>query len=130
MAHVLIVDDDAEDRTLMRGILLDAGHELYFATNGQDAMKVYMRKPIDVVVTDLQMPLGDGLELITGLMGMYPDAAIIAVSGKRRDELDIARAVGARIALTKPIDRVALLDAIAEAQKTPPPEEDDAPREG
>ena len=129
MAHVLIVDDDAADRTLLRGILLDAGHELYFATNGQDAMRVYMRQSIDVVVTDLQMPLGDGLELITGLLGMYPDAAIIAISGKRKDELDVARAVGARVALPKPIDRAALLDAIEVARKAPAAEPGESPSE-
>lgn len=115
MAHVLIVDDDESDRLLMQGMLKDDGHELFFAANGEEAMKLYLRHPIDVVVTDIQMPRGDGIELITGLKGMDPDAAIIAVSGKVPQKLSIAQLEGAGAVLTKPFERDALRAAVARA---------------
>jgi len=119
MARVLIAEDDEADRLLLRTILEEAGHELYFAANGEEALKLYLRHPIEVVVTDIKMPRGDGIELIEAMKGLDPDASIVAISGQRPHKLQIAQLAGARITLTKPIDRVKLLEAVEEA--TPPP---------
>lgn len=70
MARVLIVDEDEQDRLLVRHILQSAGHELYFAKNGEEAMRLFMRKMPEVVVTDLKMPRGGGIELIDALFGL------------------------------------------------------------
>ena len=118
MARVLIVDDDEEVRLLERHILEGAGHELFFAKNGEEAMRLYMRLSPDVVITDLQMPRGDGLELIEALTGLYPDVRIIAASGKGAAILDTAKLMGARVALSKPISPRTLLDALKEALST------------
>lgn len=115
MAHVLIVDDVESDRLLMQGMLEDDGHELFFASNGEEAMKLYLRHPIDVVVTDIQMPRGDGIELITGLKGLDPDAAIVAVSGNAPQRLSVAQLEGARAVLTKPFEKDALRAAVTQA---------------
>ena len=89
--------------------------ELYLAASGEEALELYKRHPIDVVVTDIQMPRGDGLELITALKGLYPDAPIVAVSGKGLPKLQVAQLAGARSILTKPIDREKLIAAVEEA---------------
>jgi len=115
MAHVLIVDDDEADLQLMRTILEAEGHELQSAQNGEDALKLYLRHPIDVVVTDIQMPRGDGIELITALRGLDSDASIVAVSGKERHKLQVAQLAGARTILTKPVTRDALVEAVEKA---------------
>lgn len=122
MANVLIVDDDETDRVLMRTILAEAGHELLVAVNGQDAMKLYLRHPIEVVVTDIQMPLGDGIELIEGLRGIDPDASIVAVSGKEPHKLQVAKLAGARAILEKPLSKERLLQAVELACTPPEPE--------
>ena len=49
---------------------------------GAQALNVYMGRTIDVIVTDLNMPGIDGLELIVALQALFPDVAIIVVSGK------------------------------------------------
>jgi CheY-like chemotaxis protein len=115
MARVLIVDDDQDARMLQRRILEDVGHELFFAANGEEAMKLYFRKQIEVVVTDLQMPRGDGLELIDAIKGINPDAAIIAISGSAVDQLGTAQVLGAQTTMSKPVDPQELVDAVASA---------------
>ncbi len=70
---------------------------------------------IDVVVTDLHMPHVDGLELIVTLQALFPDAKIIAVSGKGQAMLAAAKRQGVRVALSKPVDPHELLRAIARA---------------
>lgn len=122
MAHVLIVDDDETDRMLMRSILAAAGHDLYFASNGEEALKLYLRHPIDVVVTDIQMPRGDGIELIGALRGLDPDASIVAVSGKDPKKLQMAQLEGARSILPKPVTKQSLTEAVDKACEPEPDE--------
>ena len=117
MARVLIVDDDESERLLQRTILKKSGHELFFAKNGEEAVKVCLRSGIEVVLTDLEMPDSDGFELIELISAFSPPIAIIAVSGKGPGTLARARAMGARASLSKPVDPSELLAAVADAQK-------------
>jgi CheY-like chemotaxis protein len=122
MANVLIVDDEEADRLLMRAMLAEAGHEFWFASNGEEAMRLFLRHDIDVVVTDIQMPNGDGLELISGLRGMDRDASIVAVSGQKPSRLQIAKLAGARSILHKPLRKEQLVEAVEAA--CGPPQDD------
>ena len=114
MACVLIVDDDESDLLLMKSFL-EGEHELHIARTGEEALKLYLRNPIDVVVTDIQMPRGDGIELISALRGLDPAAAIVAVSGQKPHKLGIAQMAGALVTLTKPLNPNTLLEAVAKA---------------
>ena len=62
MARILIVDDEESDLLLGRTILERAGHDTHVAVNGAEALRDYVRKGIEIVVTDLEMPEGHGLE--------------------------------------------------------------------
>jgi two-component system, chemotaxis family, chemotaxis protein CheY len=115
MAQVLIVDDDETDRLFQRSILEQAGHSLFFAKNGEEAVRLYLRNSIDVVVTDLHMPRGDGFEVITALLGLDPDACIIAVSGTGPEQLSMAKMLGAQAIMEKPVSPGELLEAVARA---------------
>ena len=115
MARVLIVDDDEMERLLERTILGDAGHELYFAKDGADAMRIFRTEDIDVVVTDLNMPRIDGLRLIRQMREMDDRIPIVVVSGVEPDQLDLANDLGAVEALFKPVDPQKLIDAVARA---------------
>ena len=117
MAFVLVAEDDDAVARLLRTFLERAGHEVRLASNGEEALKLYLRHPIDVVVTDIQMPRGDGLELIAALKGLYPDTSIVAISGQEPHHLQIAQLAGARTVLTKPIDRRGLIEAVEEASR-------------
>jgi len=115
MARVLIVDDDEMERLLERTILGDAGHELYFAKDGADAMRIFRTEDIDVVVTDLNMPRIDGLRLIRQMREMDDRIPIVVVSGVEPDQLALANDLGAVEALFKPVDPQKLIDAVAKA---------------
>ena len=114
MASILIVDDDEDDLLLLQSILKD-DYELHVATNGEDALKSYLHHEIDVVVTDIQMPRGDGIELITALKGLHPEVAIVAISGQKPHKLGIAQMAGADSILSKPLNPKMLRDAVAHA---------------
>jgi len=115
VARVLIVEDEQTDRLILAGIVEGMGHEVYFASDGEQAFKTYMRMSIDVVVTDLLMPHVDGLEFIDELKTLFPEAPVIAVSGKGPELLAEAKKKGACATLSKPVDPDKLRKAIAKA---------------
>jgi DNA-binding NtrC family response regulator len=119
MAHILIVDDDAQIREMLRQMLEDAGFEVTEAPDGKVAMKLYRESPSDLVLTDLIMPEQEGLETIQSLKAEFPDAKIIAMSGGGRlgpeSYLKMAGAFGALHTFTKPVRRDELLEKIREA---------------
>ncbi len=115
MARILVVDDDESSRLSLGAVLDRASHEVIFASSGEAAMKAFLRRDLDVVVTDLHMPYGDGLELIEALTGFDADMPIIAVSGKGPELLGTAKMMGARWTLSKPASPADLLAAVDEA---------------
>ncbi len=81
MASVLIVDDTAVDRRLAGGLLESAGDvEVQYAENGQQALDQINQSPPDLVVTDLQMPDLDGLQLVMKINESYPDLPVILMT--------------------------------------------------
>jgi CheY-like chemotaxis protein len=115
MARVLIVEDEPTDRVILAKLLEQAGHEVYFASEGEEAYKTYLKNSIEIIITDLKMPRVNGLVFIKAVRALFPEAVIIAVSGEGPDLLDAALRAGARVALSKPIHPQKLLKAIAEA---------------
>ena len=112
VARVLVVEDEQADRLILARIVEGGGHEVFFASDGEQAFKTYMRKSIDIVVTDLLMPNVDGLEFIVELKTLFPDAPVIAVFGKGKKLLAKAKKKGACSALSKPVNPKRLLKAI------------------
>lgn len=119
MARILIVDDDEADRVLVRAILQKGDHEIFFAEDGDEALRILGARQIQIVITDLQMPRVHGLELISVIRDFEPRPAIIAISGTGSPQLEMADAIGAQWTIEKPIDPFELLDAVAEAIDPP-----------
>ncbi len=115
MARVLIVEDVQSDRVILGYVVKRTGHEVYFASHGEQALEIYVTKGIEIVVTDLSMPKLDGLEFITLLRALFPDTPVIAVSGMGPELLATAKHMGAFVALSKPIDPHELVEALAQA---------------
>ncbi len=115
MARVLIVEDELTDRVILAKLLERMGHEVHFASDGEEAFKTYLKNSIEIIITDLNMPHVDGLEFIGVIRSLFSEAVIIAVSGMGPEILAAATRKGAFAALSKPIDPQELRKAIAEA---------------
>jgi CheY-like chemotaxis protein len=94
------------------------GYDIVLARDGDEALDIYMAQRVHVVVTDMVMPGRDGLSLISALREVDPRAAIVAVSGKSRSQLEASKIYGASSVLEKPIDPRALSTAVREAVAT------------
>ena len=83
MPRILVVDDEPDQRFLLRRIFERAGHQVADAGNGAEALKAVQESPPDLVVTDVMMPVMDGVELIRRLRGAPATAGIpiLAASG-------------------------------------------------
>lgn len=81
MASVLVVDDSAVDRRLAGGLLEKGTYlEVRYAENGVAALKEIDREAPDVVVTDLQMPEMDGLQLVLKIAENHPDIPVVLMT--------------------------------------------------
>jgi CheY-like chemotaxis protein/anti-sigma regulatory factor (Ser/Thr protein kinase) len=73
MTNILVVDDSAADRVLIARLLKKHGsYTILKATDGNDAMRVLESESCDLVLTDLQMPVMDGLELVSEIKTRFP----------------------------------------------------------
>ena len=90
MARILVVDDDESIRFLLRTVLEFQGYDVIEAENGYEGLLRYQVEPADLVITDMQMPVMDGLELLMELQRTFPRVKAIAISGGRRT-LEVAK---------------------------------------
>lgn len=110
-AAILVVDDDKLARHTLRHMLEHAGFTVILAAGGRQALRAFQERPIAAVVTDIMMPSMDGLRLIRELLMLQPDAGIVAISGAEK-RLEVARQVGAKAVLRKPIELAELVQAV------------------
>lgn len=106
MANVLVVDDEAEVRSVVRRMLTGLGHEVWDVDDGVEALKLLETIPFDLVITDMYMVAVDGMELVVRMQQRGFRVPVVAISGggyKSRDEvLDMAASCGAVATLEKP----------------------------
>ncbi len=79
--HILIVDDDAQVREVLHQIFLSANYRCALASNGKDGLQVFRTAQPPLVVTDLKMPVMDGIALLEGIRREDGDAAVIVLTG-------------------------------------------------
>jgi CheY-like chemotaxis protein len=80
---VLIVDDDASVRRIMVELVKSRGYRVEEASDGEDAWRQLQRERLDLVVSDLQMPLCDGRELCRRIRSepSFRDIRVVIISG-------------------------------------------------
>jgi DNA-binding response OmpR family regulator len=115
MANVLLIDDDDLLRGALSQALVNAGHKVTEASDGRQGCELARSMPVDIVITDLVMPVQEGVETILTLRRERPRLPIIAMSGGVTNSklyLDIAGKIGAKRMLPKPFMPRALVSLI------------------
>ena len=103
MAKILIVDDEGDLRTLLGLCFLRRGHSIVVAGDGAVGLQCVATHAPDLLVTDLNMPVLDGLELLRQLRADgHADLPVIVLTA-RADQRAAAIAAGADAFLVKPV---------------------------
>ena len=116
-ATILVADDSATMRMIVQATLTGAGWKVLTAGNGQEALEMARRHPVDLVVSDWNMPVMGGLELIQGLRqeDEYLDVPVLVLTTE--DDVDskmAARDLGVCGWLSKPVDPDVLVELASE----------------
>ncbi len=114
--RVLIVDDTSTSRLLLRDALDQIGvSKVFFATDGEKALKFMMDTPAHLVISDLNMPIMDGMGLLKAIRGYKPTQRVpfIVLTGQAdRAIIETAAKLGVNNYLVKPITVAKLRSAM------------------
>jgi len=115
--RVLVVDDEADGRELVRRVLEDCGAQVLLASSAYEGLSIVERDRLDMIVSDIGMPHTDGYEFITRVRqldsdnGRVPAAALTAFA--RTEDRDRALRAGYQIHMIKPVEPTELTATVA-----------------
>ena len=114
---ILVADDDAAVSELLRHCLEDQGYRVLRAANGVEAVSLFKQNAAEValIISDIAMPLMDGLQAAAAIRQVRPEVPILFLSGEREVVADARWTGPLPQQLPKPVERSALLEAVAVA---------------
>ncbi|KJS29767.1 MAG: response regulator receiver domain-containing protein [Desulfatitalea sp. BRH_c12] len=86
--HVLLVDDERDIRDVLQVALSDSGYTVSLAENGQQALALFRESSPPIVITDIKMPVMDGIELLQRIKRENPETEVIMITG--HGDMDLA----------------------------------------
>ena len=110
--RILLVEDHADTSTALCFALEHEGYAVELATSVAEALEAAARNEIDLIVSDLGLPDGSGLDLMRTLKATKPIRGIALTGYGRREDLADTRDAGFERHLTKPVDLPNLIAAI------------------
>ena len=112
---ILIVDDEIEIREAIIFDFKRAGCNIFQAGSGEEALKILENIEVDIVISDVRMPNGDGIDLIKKIRFKDPDKPIVLLATGFSDLSEPeAIKLGAQALLNKPLDRRMLFGVLAQ----------------
>ena len=115
---ILIVDDEEDIRLVLDISLSDLGYAVYTAENGEEALQILSEINPPIVLTDIRMPVMDGIELLRRIKQVNPETEVIMVTGHGDMDLAIkSLKYEATDFITKPIKDEVLKIALKRAQE-------------
>jgi two-component system response regulator HydG len=113
---ILVVEDDTENRTAIVKVLESGEYKVRETDNGQQALDIIGEEDIDILVTDLRLPIMDGVELLKRAKAAEQDLEVIMITGHGTVEIAVeAIKEGAYDFITKPVKKAQLLRAVEKA---------------
>lgn len=123
MARILVVDDDPMVLRMVVRMLTDDGNDCIACENGRHAMDQLKDVSVNLVITDINMPEMNGIDLIRNIKATQKDLPVVVISGGARTlstaVFDSIRDMGVAHILTKPFMRADLLAAVNETLQRP-----------
>jgi len=117
---ILVVDDAAFMRMMIRDILAREGYVIQEAVNGRDAIEKYRETRPDLVTLDITMPEVDGIEALQAIKQIDPDARVLMVSAMGQQKLIMdALEAGAADFLVKPFQPTKVLQTVKKCLEDP-----------
>ncbi len=104
MKNILIIDDNEEMLNTFKQLLLDEGHRISTAKNGATGIILFMRQSFDLVITDLNMPEMNGLDVIKRVNNVIKVPIILMSTDYLPVEPDDERLMGVNAVISKTID--------------------------
>ena len=127
MKRILVIDDEELMLTFLKDLLEAEGYEVLTATNGAEGLALFESDPVDLVITDIIMPVKDGLDTILELKKKSPDFPVIAISAggniPKERYLAVASYMKNTKTLAKPFTRDELISAVQEHLQPDEPSE-------
>lgn len=119
MPLILVIDDEAQIRKMLKKLLESSGYDVIIAADGKEGVRIFHEKPADLIITDIIMPEKEGLEIISDLRKENPEIKVIAMSGGGKYVnselcLRVAEGLGAKYVFPKPVKKNELLGAVRE----------------
>ncbi len=111
MVSILLIDDNPQFRHEVRLGLEDAGYRVTEASCGNEGLNAFEKDPQDVVITDVVMDDGEGVETMRRIHKLSPDVPVIAISA-HEFYLNSMDKLGAVRTLAKPFRMSALIEAV------------------
>ena len=125
MRQVLVVDDAALVRGLLRDVLRSEGYVIHEAVNSRDALARYREVRPDVVTMDLALPDGSGIDCVARIREFDADARVVVITALSRDESEPACArAGALGFVSKPFTPEQVAEAVRQCLSASPASRD------
>ncbi len=116
---ILLVEDEEIIRIYLQRILKNLAREVFIASNGKDGLKIYQKNSIDIIISDLNMPIMDGIKMSKEIRKVDKDIPIIILTAHHEEDM-IIKAIndgGINKYLFKPLDTDSLKNIIKELEK-------------
>ena len=110
-----IIDDNIQMLSFIKDVLTKENYQVYCANNGIVGLMLFEETAPDLVITDIVMPEGEGIETIIKLKENYPELPIIAISGYGEAYLNAAKKLGASEVMAKPFSHIELINIVNKA---------------
>jgi DNA-binding NtrC family response regulator len=114
MSNILVIDDSLSILAFVSQELAATGHTVITAANGKEGLDRLRESQVDLVITDMYMPEGDGIEVIREARKTCPGSGVVVMSGRRGDlnMFAVAKSLGVFATLQKPFTREQLLEQV------------------
>jgi PAS domain S-box-containing protein len=116
---ILLVDDNTDTLSYLTEILSRRGHDVRAATSVAAAVRIATDVGIDLLISDIELPDGTGLQLMAAIRTIRPVPGIVLSGFGSSDDIELSRSAGFAVHLVKPVEFHVLQEAIAQATADP-----------